>query len=94
VPTSVPTTVHSTVTQGMTTTTIPTGLEQENLLMQHYHYQYLQSQLLLRYGKLLLCYLVYDNSLPILRVTLMKKNSWQGLRSYVTWGRIGICGYC
>jgi hypothetical protein len=54
VPTSVPTTGQSTLTQGVTAPTVPTGLEQENLLMQHYHYQYLQRQFLLRYGKLAL----------------------------------------
>ncbi|PNF41151.1 hypothetical protein B7P43_G03863 [Cryptotermes secundus] len=48
VPTSVPTTGQSTLTQAVTAPTVPTGLEQENLLMQHYHYQYLQRQFLLR----------------------------------------------
>jgi PERQ amino acid-rich with GYF domain-containing protein len=48
VSTSVPAPGQSTLTQGVTTPTVPTGLEQENLLMQHYHYQLLQRQFLLR----------------------------------------------
>ncbi|XP_069695255.1 GRB10-interacting GYF protein 2 isoform X2 [Periplaneta americana] len=48
VSTSVSTTVQPTMTQGVTTPTLPSGLDQESLLMQQYQYQLLQRQFLLR----------------------------------------------